>query len=72
MSRIIIILTIIMADNTGLPSTYSACCRLCLSEKVDVLKGLFDDDESISRCIQQKILSSLGIEVSLIIIIYYL
>ncbi|RZC35383.1 hypothetical protein BDFB_002805, partial [Asbolus verrucosus] len=53
--------TITMADSRL--ANFSSCCRLCLSDTMDNLKPIFDDNVD-DRELQQKISASLGVEVS--------
>jgi hypothetical protein len=44
-------------------ANFNACCRLCLSDTLDNLKSIFDESVD-DRGLQQKISTSLGVEVS--------
>lgn len=46
---------------------FNSCCRLCLSEKLGTLKSIFED-ESRGQEIAKNIKTSLGVQVSFILI----
>lgn len=41
---------------------FQTCCRLCLSDKADVLKSVFDESTE-DRCLPQKISQFIAIQV---------
>lgn len=54
-----------MNEDSGMEAAnYSSCCRLCMMDKVDSLRPIFDDDATESQALVEKIVDFLGIEVS--------